>query len=291
MSQREFARKMEGEGFKKQRSLLQWLHIDATLFLLLLLLCSIGLVVLYSASVRNLEMLQTQAFYMGLGFIAMFIAARIPVLYYRRMAPYFYVLGIILLLMVLLLGDHSKGAKRWLEIPGLPRFQPSEIIKVVMPLVVAWYLSKRILPPKLKYIIAVLLIVAVPAGLIAKQPDLGTAILVASSGLFVLLFAGVLWRFVFSAVAILALAAWPIWHYVLHGYQRQRILTMINPESDKLGAGWNLFQSKTAIGSGGWQGVGWLEGTQSQLKFYLKAIRILFLRSCLRNGGLLAFVY
>ena len=132
---------------------------------------------------------------------------------------------------------------------------------------VAWYFSERILPPKLYYVLTSLVLIFIPTLLIAKQPDLGTSILIASSGLFVLFLAGIPWRYMFSAFGLLVLAAYPLWQFVLHGYQKQRIITMLNPESDKLGAGWNIIQSKTAIGSGGFEGKGWLNGTQSQLDF------------------------
>jgi rod shape determining protein RodA len=147
------------------------------------------------------------------------------------------------------------------------RFQPSELLKLVVPMSVAWYLSSRVLPPRLKHVVVSLLIVVIPTVLIAKQPDLGTSILIASSGLFVLFFAGIRWSYIFTAVGCALLAAYPMWQFVLHDYQRQRILTMLNPESDKLGSGWNIIQSKTAIGSGGFDGKGWLNGTQSQLDF------------------------
>jgi rod shape determining protein RodA len=140
-------------------------------------------------------------------------------------------------------------------------------MKIVLPMVVAWYFSKRVLPPSFRYVITSLVIVFIPTLLIAKQPDLGTSLLIASSGLFVLFMAGIAWSYMLSAVGLLILAAYPMWQFVLHGYQKQRILTMLNPESDRLGAGWNIIQSKTAIGSGGFEGKGWLSGTQSQLDF------------------------
>jgi rod shape determining protein RodA len=140
-------------------------------------------------------------------------------------------------------------------------------MKLALPLMVAWYLAERILPPRFTYVLVSLLIVGLPAALILQQPDLGTSLLVAASGLFVLFMAGIGWRYVLGAVVLAIASAWPAWLFVLKDYQKQRILTMLNPESDKLGAGWNIIQSKTAIGSGGWQGKGWLQGTQSQLDF------------------------
>jgi rod shape determining protein RodA len=137
----------------------------------------------------------------------------------------------------------------------------------VVPMAVAWYLADRILPPSLKYIMASLVLVGIPSVLILQQPDLGTALLIAASGLFVLFLSGIGWGYIFGAIIVAVMSAWPAWLFVLKDYQRQRILTMLDPESDKLGAGWNIIQSKTAIGSGGWDGKGWLNGTQSHLDF------------------------
>ena len=140
-------------------------------------------------------------------------------------------------------------------------------MKLAVPMAVAWYLADRILPPRFKYVLVALALVFIPAALILQQPDLGTSLLIAASGLFVLFMAGIGWRYIFGAVLVALASAWPAWTFVLKEYQKQRILTMLNPESDKLGAGWNIIQSKTAIGSGGWKGKGWLDGTQSQLDF------------------------
>lgn len=264
---KEYVRQLQGANFAKRKTLWQWLRVDPLLLFLLLSLASFGLLVLYSASTRDLAMVRTQAAYMGVGLVILLVLAQVPPLFFRRTTPLFYFLGLFLLLLVLLVGEHSKGAQRWLSIPGLPRFQPAELMKIVMPIMAARYLASRILPPKPKYILAILLMVAVPSLLIAKQPDLGTAILVGSSGLFALLLSGILWRYIFGAGILVTLSAWPAWQFVLHDYQRTRILTLLDPESDRFGAGWNILQSKTAIGSGGWSGAGWLNGTQSQLDF------------------------
>ena len=183
-----------------------------------------------------------------------------------RWAPWLYLIGIGTLVAVMLVGVGAKCAQRWLEIGGF-RFQPSEIMKLVVPMAVAWYLADRILPPRFFYIMGGLFLLGLPAVLILQQPDLGTALLIAASGVFVLFMAGIGWRYMFGAVGLVVGSAWPAWMFVLKDYQKQRILTMLNPESDKLGAGWNIIQSKTAIGSGGWQGKGWMKGTQSQLDF------------------------
>ena len=171
-----------------------------------------------------------------------------------------------LLVAVVFFGVGAKGAERWLSLGGI-RFQPSEMMKLAMPIVIAAYLSNKTLPPRFKHVFWSLILVVVPTVLIIKQPDLGTSILVAISGLIVLFYAGLRWRYILSAVALLLASIWPMWHYVLYDYQRRRIITLFDPEADKLGAGWNIIQSKTAIGSGGLDGKGWLAGTQSHLDF------------------------
>jgi rod shape determining protein RodA len=196
----------------------------------------------------------------------MILGAQVSLQRYMRWAPWLYLLGVGTLLGVMFFGVGAKGAQRWLSIGGF-RFQPSEIMKLVVPMAVAWYLADRILPPRFKFVIISLALLGLPALLILQQPDLGTALLIAASGLFVLFMAGIGWRYVFGAVLLAVASAWPAWMFVLKDYQKQRILTMLNPESDKLGSGWNIIQSKTAIGSGGWEGKGWMKGTQSQLDF------------------------
>jgi rod shape determining protein RodA len=176
------------------------------------------------------------------------------------------VLGVLLVMLVLLFGVSVKGSRRWLEIPGVTRFQPSELMKIAVPMMVAWYFHDRQLPPKLVDVAVALLIVAVPCACIVLQPDLGTAILVAGAGVAVVVLAGLKWRWIALAVVGLAAAAPGLW-YTLQDYQRQRILTLFDPESDPLGAGWNIIQSTTAIGSGGVYGKGLLQGTQSHLEF------------------------
>ena len=140
-------------------------------------------------------------------------------------------------------------------------------MKLVVPMTVAWFLAERTLPPRFHHILVCLVIIVIPSALILVQPDLGTALLIAASGLFVVFMAGIGWRYIVGALFLAIASAWPVWTYGLKEYQQQRILTLLNPESDKLGAGWNIIQSKTAIGSGGWDGKGWLKGTQSQLDF------------------------
>lgn len=264
---KDYLRQVSGGGLSKKRHFWRTIHIDPWLLLLLIMLTFAGLFILYSASENKVATLQRQLTFFSAAYIGMFIVAQLPMMFYRRIAPLLYLVGIIMLVSVLLFGSGSKGAQRWLDIPGIIRFQPSEILKLVMPLVTAWYLSSRILPPSFRHVLTVLVIILLPTLLIAAQPDLGTSILIASSGLFVLLLAGLSIWYMLSAVILLISAAWPMWMFVLHDYQKGRILTLLNPERDRHGAGWNIIQSKTAIGSGGFDGKGYLQGTQSQLNF------------------------
>ena len=241
-------------------------HIDVPLMLLLMALTAYGLFVLYSASGQDVGAVIRQGRYFAVGYVIMILGAQVSLQRYMRWAPWLYLGGVATLVAVMFFGVGAKGAQRWLQIGGF-RFQPSEIMKLVVPMAVAWYLADRILPPRFRYILVALALVVVPAALILQQPDLGTSLLIAASGLFVLFMAGIGWGFIFGALVLALASAWPAWMFVLKDYQKQRILTMLNPESDKLGAGWNIIQSKTAIGSGGWQGKGWLDGTQSQLDF------------------------
>ena len=242
------------------------LHIDIPLLLLLLALTGYGLFVLYSASGQNMGAVVRQGRYFLVAYVIMILGAQVSLQRYMRWAPWLYLIGVATLLAVMFFGVGAKGAQRWLSIGGF-RFQPSEIMKLVVPLAVAWYLADRILPPRLIFVAVSLALVGLPALLILQQPDLGTALLIAASGLFVLFLAGIGWSYIVGAVGLAAASAWPAWQFVLKDYQKQRILTMLDPESDTLGAGWNIIQSKTAIGSGGWDGKGWLKGTQSQLDF------------------------
>ena len=241
-------------------------HIDVPLLLLLLALTIYGLFVLYSASGGSMGAVIRQGRFFLIAYVLMIAAAQVSLQRFARWAPWLYAVGVAALVAVAFVGVGAKGAQRWLEIAGF-RFQPAEILKLTVPLTLAWYLSDRTLPPRLKYLVGSLALLALPAFLILRQPDLGTALLIAASGLFVLFMAGIGWRYIFAAVVVAFSSAWPVWMFVLKDYQKQRILTLLNPESDKLGAGWNIIQSKTAIGSGGWAGKGWLQGTQSHLDF------------------------
>ena len=264
---REYVRQIDMNSFSGKTTAWQTMHVDPYLLFLLLVLSATGMTMLYAAADNPMYSLKRQASFFFIAFTVMIIVAQLPMRFYKNSAPFLYLVGIILLLLVPILGTGAKGAQRWLAFPVIGRFQPSEVLKLVMPLIVAWYLSPRVLPPKFKYVVITLGIIAVPTLLIAAQPDLGTSILIASSGLFVLLLSGLGWRYIVSAISIVFASAWPMWHFVLHDYQKGRILTLFNPERDPFGAGWNILQSKTAIGSGGWGGKGYMEGTQSQLNF------------------------
>ncbi|HEX22138.1 MAG TPA: rod shape-determining protein RodA, partial [Chromatiales bacterium] len=246
---------------QRRRSLAQSLHIDPPLLLGLLLLSGISLFVLYSASGQNIDLVWRQVVRLGVGFTVMFALAQLNPAPLKRWAPWIFAIGLGLLVAVLVAGEIGKGAQRWLDL-GVFRFQPSEVMKLAMPMMVAWYLSDHPLPPTAKRLAVACLIIVVPTLLIARQPDLGTALLVASAGIFVLLFAGIPWRVV-TGFAALGAALAPLLWYFMHDYQRQRVLTFLNPEQDPLGAGYHIIQSKIAIGSGGLYGKGWLNGTQS----------------------------
>ncbi|MBQ0776469.1 rod shape-determining protein RodA [Halopseudomonas laoshanensis] len=245
----------------------QRIHVDPWLLLLILVLATVAGFVLYSASGMNMALLYRQAAAYCVGLAVMLVIAQFQPRFMERWVPAAYILCVLLLIAVELVGVQAKGAQRWLSIPGVMRFQPSELVKLVMPMVVAWYLARHALPPTLKSICITLAIILVPVVLILKQPDLGTSLLVAIAGLFALLIAGLRWRYIIGALLLLAPMATAMWFFVMHEYQKRRVLTFLNPESDPLGAGWNIIQSKAAIGSGGVFGKGWLQGTQSHLDF------------------------
>lgn len=263
-----FDRSLSREDVMRRRaSLLQRLHIDGQLLLLLVILISGGLFVLYSASGKSWDLLFKQAASFGIGLVAMFIVAQFEPRFMARWVPVGYVLGVLLLVAVDVMGHNAMGATRWINIPGVIRFQPSELMKIIMPATIAWYSSKRSLPPRLQHLAISLLLIGIPFALIVRQPDLGTALLVLTSGAFVTFMAGLRWRWILGAVLAIVPVAVGMWTFVMHNYQKQRVLTFLDPESDPLGTGWNIIQSKAAIGSGGVFGKGWLLGTQSHLDF------------------------
>jgi rod shape determining protein RodA len=267
VSQRDFQRTLSDSSAHLSRpsGLWSYTHLDAWLLLMLLSLCGFGLFVLYSASGQDMGYVERQAVRMGAGFFVLLVLAQFRPRTFDRLGPWAYAAGIGLLVAVLVMGVGAKGAQRWLEIGGF-RFQPSEIMKLVLPIMVAGFLARRALPPSFRHLMIALALIGVPTVLIMKQPDLGTSLLIAASGVFVILLSGVYWRWIFVAAGLAAAALPGLW-MVMKDYQRQRVLTFLDPESDPLGSGWNIIQSKTAIGSGGLSGKGWLHGTQSQLDF------------------------
>ena len=263
----DFLRQLDDTSMGGGKSLWQKIHIDFPLFALLLLLVCSGLFVLYSASGQNMHMVSRQLVYFAIGFSIMLFIAQFNPRWFMMAAPWMYGVGIISLILVLLVGVGAKGAQRWLSIFGVFRFQPSEIMKLAVPMMLAWFMASKLLPPNFKTISQALGLIFIPTLLVMKQPDLGTSLLIAASGLLVLLFAGLSWRWIALAIMSVLAGAPAMWFGVMHAYQKQRVLTFLNPESDPLGSGWNIIQSKTAIGSGGIEGKGWQLGTQSQLEF------------------------
>ena len=244
---------------------LRAIHIDALLLFGLLVLLGVGLMILFSAGDQNISLVLRQLIRVGAAFLVLILLANIHPDRMRDLAYWIYALGLLLLIAVLVVGDEGKGAQRWLNL-GIVRFQPSELMKIAVPLLVAAYIAERPLPPSLFRIAVCLIMILIPSLLISKQPDLGTSLLIAISGLIVIFLSGVSRRFIVGII-LTATSALPVLWYVMHDYQKQRVLTFLNPESDPLGAGYHIIQSKIAIGSGGLFGRGWLEGTQSNLAF------------------------
>lgn len=242
------------------------LHLDLPLIVGLLLLSGFGLVVLYSAGNQDIDLIWRQVTRMAIAFGVMLAVAQIPPETLFRWTPWLFAAGMMMLIAVLAMGEIGKGAQRWLVVGPL-RFQPSEMMKLVVPMMIAWYLAEHPLPPSGNRTLVAGVLTIIPTLLIAKQPDLGTALLIGSSGVFVLLFAGLPWRHLYLVSVLILPVAGLLWKFGMHDYQRQRVLTFINPESDPLGAGYHIIQSKIAIGSGGIYGKGWLNGTQSHLEF------------------------
>jgi rod shape determining protein RodA len=246
--------------------LLLALHLDGPLFIGLCLVAAIGIIVGFSASGRSLYMLEAQLVRFALAVIAMVMLAQIPPRLIRGATPWVYGLGIILLLVVMLTGDIAMGAQRWLDL-GFIRFQPSEILKIAVPLACAWYLNDRPLPPSFISVAVVGAAILIPTIIIAEQPDLGTALLVAAAGGMVILLAGLSGKLIAGVIALLIPTGYVAWQFLLHDYQRQRVLTFLDPQADPLGSGYHIIQSQIAIGSGGVFGKGYLNGSQAQLEF------------------------
>ena len=244
--------------------LMRRLHIDGPLLGGILLICALGLIVLYSAVGENLRLWLNQVIRLGVAVIAMIIAAQLPPDFLRRWTPWGYLAGLILLVLVLTTGEVGQGARRWLDL-GI-RFQPSEIMKLGVPMMTAWYLHNRRLPPRAGQLLLIALLIAVPTLLIARQPDLGTALLIAASGVIVIVLAGLPVKLMLALAVASVPGAFVLWNF-MQDYQKQRVLTLLDPDSDPLGAGYNIIQSKIAIGSGGLFGKGWTNGSQAQLDF------------------------
>ncbi|MFZ0501706.1 MAG: rod shape-determining protein RodA, partial [Steroidobacteraceae bacterium] len=241
------------------------LRMDGPLVTALALTAAYGLVVLYSASAENLPMVLRTAMRLVLGTAAMLALARVGPNFLRRTSPWLYAIGVFLLLAVAVVGHARLGAQRWLSL-GPIRFQPSELMKIAVPMMCAWYLHEHPLPPRWPNLLLLGLIILVPAGLVAKEPDLGTAALIAAGGALVVFLAGIRVRVIVGMLLLAVVAAWFGLRF-MHGYQRQRLLTFLNPQSDPLGAGYHIIQSQIAIGSGGVFGKGWMNGSQAQLDF------------------------
>ncbi len=240
-------------------------HIDAFLLGCIIITLTVGLFVLYSASGQNMAKVGSQISNILVAFAVMWVAANIPPQHLERIALPLYVFGVLLLLGVALFGEISHGARRWLHL-GVARIQPSEIMKIAVPMLLAWYFSKREATLNISDFGIGAILLAIPVGFIMKQPDLGTSLLIAGSGIFVLYFAGLSWRFMIGA-AVAAAAAAPVFWSMLHDYQRKRIEILFDPYQDALGSGYHTIQGTIALGSGGFAGKGWLNGTQSQLDF------------------------
>ncbi len=256
----------DSDNISYSRRILDALKIDPVLMLMLGLLSVFGMMLLYSASGSNVDLMLRQITRLTMALVLLIAAANISTRVLKNISIWLYLGGVLMLVAVMFYGEVGKGAQRWLNL-GFVRFQPSEILKLAVPMVVASYLADRVLPVGWKHLIVSVLLVLIPVLLIARQPDLGTAILVGSAGFFVLFLAGIRWKIMLSLSVLLSLMAPLLWKVALRDYQRERIFTLFNPESDPLGSGYHIIQSKIAIGSGGVYGKGWLNGTQSQLDF------------------------
>jgi len=259
---------IEDEQGGSNHTVTAWLariHIDLPLLIALLMTCGLGLFILYSADGQNISMVYSQAERLAVAMCVMIFVAQVPPDWLRTIGPVLYLIGTIMLVLVLLMGSHIQGAARWLNL-GVVRFQPAEIMKIAVPLTVVSLFYDRPLPPSWRTLLLAFGLILLPVGLVAKQPDLGTALLIACSGFFVVYLSGMRWR-VFAALLLIVVALAPLVWMHMHGYQRQRVLTFLNPGSDPTGAGYHIIQSKIAIGSGGLFGKGWLNGTQANLNF------------------------
>jgi len=266
----------------------QYLHIDMLLLSFLFLLSIAGLTILYSASSFNPHVVQVQAAHLLVAFGIMITVAQLPPITLQRAAPWIYTLGVVLLAVVLNIGHIGKGAQRWLNL-GFIHFQPAELMKLAIPLMLAWFYHHRHLPITWKSLLIALPLILLPVLLTAKQPDLSTAILLMIAGISILFLAGLSWK-IMSAALVFILACLPLAWYAMHDYQRQRVFTFLNPEGDPLGTGYHIIQSKIAIGSGGLFGKGWLNATQSNLQFLPEHATDFIFAVCAEEFGLVGSI-
>jgi rod shape determining protein RodA len=263
----EYVHQLPQGSMGRQQSVWTRLHLDPYLLLALLLVALGGMVVLYSATSGDMGAVYRQSVRFGIGFMVMIAIAQFDPRWFQQWGGSVYLIGVLLLVAVLVSGTQAMGAQRWLQIPGLIRFQPSELMKLAVPVMISWYISRFGVPPRYRDLLVSAVLLFVPVALIVRQPDLGTSVLIASSGIFVIFLAGLSWKLIISFTT-LAIGMIPVlWIWVMRDYQRQRVLTLFDPNVDPLGAGWNIIQSMTAIGSGGLNGKGYMLGTQSQLDF------------------------
>lgn len=244
----------------------QRFHLDVPLLLGILALCALSLVILYSAGGERFDLLYRQGARMLVGLVAMYVIAQVAPADLQRWSPHVYAVGLALLVLVLIIGFVGKGAQRWLDL-GFFKFQPSEIMKLGVPMMVAWVMTRRPLPPRKRDLTLAFIVAAIPSALVILQPDLGTAIMIMLSGLLVIFLGGMLWRHIFLLLVLIGAALPVAWFFVMHEYQKRRVLTLLDPWSDPLGAGYHTIQSIIAVGSGGTSGKGWLNGSQSRLEF------------------------
>ena len=240
-------------------------YMDSFLLIGILTLMAVGLIVLYSATGANMSRVSNQIINMLVALVIMWLVANIPLQQIMRLALPMYIVGLVLLIGVALFGEINNGARRWLNI-GVTRIQPSELMKIAIPLMMAWYFDKHEITLRLKDYLGATVLLMLPVLLILRQPDLGTALLITASGFYVLFLAGLSWRII-AGLVIAAAASLPVFWSIMHDYQRRRIMTLLDPSQDPLGAGYHTIQSTIAIGSGGIVGKGWQNGTQAQLDF------------------------
>lgn len=247
------------------RTVWQLLHIDLILLANIVLLIFAGYIILYSASNENNMVIIRQTANISVALLVMFFLAQIPPWFYQRWSPWFYTLSLLCLFAVPFTGHTAMGAQRWLNL-GIIKFQPSDLMRIAIPMMLSWYFSNRDLPPSLKDLGVAALIIFIPAGITAKEPDLGSALVLIAGGLAVLLLAGIRWRVIFLLIVLACIASPIAWHF-MHDFQKQRVLTFLDPERDPLGSGYHIIQSKIAIGSGGLFGKGWMHGSQAYLNY------------------------